>query len=414
MTLQDMGKRAKTAQRQLAKASGALRNAALEAMAAALQNATPGILAANKQDLQNGEAAGMTKALMDRLALSENRIAAMAQGIREVALLADPTGKIRDGFTRPNGLQVQRVSVPLGVVGMIYEARPNVTSDAAALCIKSGNAVILRGGKEATHSNHAIADALRAALEKAGLPADCIQLVADTSRESAAQMMRLNGYIDVLIPRGGAGLIRSVVENASVPVIETGAGNCHIYIDAAADLAMAADIVENAKTTRPSVCNACESLLIHKDVAELALLAVAEKLAPHNVELRGDEAVCAILPHAVAATEDDWAAEYGDYVLSVHIVEDIAQAIGWIATYSTHHSECIVTQNYSAAQQFLNEVDSAAVYCNASTRFTDGGEFGYGAEIGISTQKLHARGPLGLHSLVSEKYIVYGNGQLRQ
>ena len=304
-------------------------------------------------------------------------------------------------------------TVPLGVIGIIYEARPNVTSDAAALCLKAGNAVILRGGKEAINSNKAVAHLMRAAVEKAGLPADTVNLIEDTSRESANELMKMNGLVDVLIPRGGAGLIKSVVENSTVPVIETGSGNCHIYIDEFADIDMAADIVFNAKTSRPSVCNACESVLVHKAVAEEAIVAVAGRLKEKNVEIFGDEIVCAGLDFAKSATEEDWGKEYLDYKISIKTVDNIDEAIAHIAKYSTGHSESIITENYLNAQKFLNEVDSAAVYVNASTRFTDGGEFGFGAEIGISTQKLHARGPLGLNNLTSEKYVVYGSGQIR-
>ncbi len=412
--MEELGIRAKQAQRLLAKAGGAVRTAALAAMEQALLANSEQICAANARDVENAAQAGMSTALLDRLTLTDERIAGMAQGLRAVNSEADPIGKMRSGDVRPNGMRVYCVSVPLGVIGIIFEARPNVTSDAAALCLKAGNAVILRGGKEAIFSNTAIVSVLRTALEQAGLPADCIQLVEDTSRESATALMRLNGYVDVLIPRGGAGLIRSVVEHASVPVIETGAGNCHIYVDRDADIEMAAQIIYNAKTSRPSVCNACESVLLHKDIAELALLTMQGRLCEKTVEIRGDEVVCAILPGAVAATPEDWETEYGDYILSVKVVENIDEAIAWIDRYSTHHSECIVTEDYSSAQRFLDEVDSAAVYVNASTRFTDGGEFGYGAEIGISTQKLHARGPLGLSKLVSEKFVIYGNGQIRE
>ena len=348
-----------------------------------------------------------------RLRLNEARIAGMAQGMREIVALPDPVGRVLSGGNRPNGLQIVKVAVPLGVVAVIFEARPNVTVDAAALCLKSGNAVILRGGKEAIHSNQAIAAVMRAALEQAGLPQDCIQLVADTSRDSANELMRLNAYVDVLIPRGGGGLIRAVVEHATVPVIETGVGNCHVYVDQAADLEMAAEIVFNAKTSRPSVCNACESLLVHRGIAEQALPLIKRRLDEKQVVLRGDKAACAILPGIEAAQEADWSTEYLDYILSVKVVGSIEEAIAHIGRYGTGHSECIVTQNYSAAEQFLNEVDAAAVYVNASTRYTDGGEFGFGAEIGISTQKLHARGPLGLSELTSVKYKIYGAGQVR-
>ncbi|MDR1805187.1 MAG: glutamate-5-semialdehyde dehydrogenase [Clostridium sp.] len=413
MTIREMGQRACEARVLLARAGGAVKRAALEAIAYALEENAGAIIAANAEDLAAGKANGMSPALLDRLALDEARIAGMAKGVREVAAEEDPVGQVRWGAVRPNGLRIEKITVPLGVIGVIFEARPNVCSDAAALCLMAGNACILRGGKEAINSNKAIAGVMRGALEKAGLPADCVQLVEDTSRQGAAEMMALTGLIDVLIPRGGAGLIRAVVENARVPVIETGAGNCHIYVDESADIAMAADIVFNAKTSRPSVCNAAESLLVHRDIAAKALPAIAARLAEKDVELRGDEAACSILPNAVPAMDEDWATEYGAYIMSVKVVDSLEAALSHIDRYSTHHSEAIITSDYASAERFLREVDSAAVYVNASTRFTDGGEFGFGAEIGISTQKLHARGPLGLANLVSEKYLVRGNGQIR-
>lgn len=413
-SVEQLGILAAQAEKTLARASSSAKDKALRACAQALRAGTREILEANRADLQNGRDAGLTEALLDRLALSDKRVEAMAASIEEIAALPDPVGKIISGGKRPNGLMIQKVRVPLGVIGVIYEARPNVSSDAAALCVKAGNAVILRGGKEALGSNRAVTALLRAALAAAGLPADCVQLIEDTSRESAAELMRLNQYVDVLIPRGGPGLIKSVVQTATVPVIETGAGNCHIYIDKNCDIAMAAAIVFNAKTSRPSVCNACESLLVHRDIAASALPAIAEKLREKSVEIRGDEAVCAILPEAVPAVEDDWAAEYLDFIISAKTVESAQEAVEHIARYSTGHSECIVTSDYDAALYFTGAVDAAAVYVNASTRFTDGGEFGLGAEIGISTQKLHARGPLGLENLTSEKYIVFGNGQIRE
>ncbi|MDR0884451.1 MAG: glutamate-5-semialdehyde dehydrogenase [Oscillospiraceae bacterium] len=411
--MQELGTRARAAQRLLAKADSGTKRAALGTIADALLAAQDGILAANALDLDAARTNGMTDSLLDRLTLTPERIAGMVQGVRDVASEDDPVGHVRWGAVRPNGLRIEKITVPLGVVGVIFEARPNVCSDAAALCLMAGNACILRGGKEAIHANTAIADTMRAALTASGLPADCVQLITDTSRQSATDLMHAVGLIDVLIPRGGAGLIRAVVENARVPVIETGAGNCHIYVDAGADIDMAANIVYNAKTSRPSVCNAAESLLVHKEIAATALPVIAAKLAQKNVELRGDAATCALLPAAKPATEDDWGTEYGDYIMSVKIVDNIDEAIAHIAHYSTHHSEAIVTQDYARAEQFLAEVDSAAVYVNASTRFTDGGEFGFGAEIGISTQKLHARGPLGLGNLVSEKYVIRGSGQVR-
>ena len=411
--LEQLGRRAKQAEQFLRTASTASKDHGLTQIADALLEHTAAILEANAKEIANGEQAGMSPALLDRLRLNEARIAGMAQGMREIVALPDPVGRVLSGGNRPNGLQIVKVAVPLGVVAVIFEARPNVTVDAAALCLKSGNAVILRGGKEAIHSNQAIAAVMRAALEQAGLPQDCIQLVADTSRDSANELMRLNAYVDVLIPRGGGGLIRAVVEHATVPVIETGVGNCHVYVDQAADLEMAAEIVFNAKTSRPSVCNACESLLVHRGIAEQALPLIKRRLDEKQVVLRGDKAACAILPGIEAAQEADWSTEYLDYILSVKVVGSIEEAIAHIGRYGTGHSECIVTQNYSAAEQFLNEVDAAAVYVNASTRYTDGGEFGFGAEIGISTQKLHARGPLGLSELTSVKYKIYGAGQVR-
>lgn len=411
--LQTIGRQAKEAARSLAGLSGAVRNAALEEMARGLEGACGELLAANAVDLEHGEAAGMRAAMLDRLRLTRERVEAMAAGIREVAALPDPVGRTLSGTTAGNGLRIRKVTVPLGVIAIIYEARPNVTSDAAALCLKSGNAVVLRGGKEAIHSNKAIADCMRRSLKKAGVQENSVQLIEDTSRESAAGLMRLNAYVDVLIPRGGAGLIRNVVMNSTVPVIQTGSGNCHIYVDRTADIDMAARIIENAKTSRPSVCNACESLLIHREIAEKALPVIRALLDKSGVEIRGDETVCAILKDAVPATEEDWGTEYLDLILSIKTVGSVEEAIAHINRYSTQHSECIVTNDYRCAQQFQLGVDSSAVYVNASTRFTDGGMFGFGAEIGISTQKLHARGPLGLPELTTYKYLIDGNGQIR-
>lgn len=411
--LETLGAKAKSAACVLMTASAEIKSQALLDIADALLENKVYILAENEKDLSAGRANGMADSLLDRLALTESRIEGMAQGVRDVAALPDPVGVVLSEVERPNGLKIQKVSTPLGVLAVIFEARPNVTSDAASLCLKSGNAVILRGGKEAICSNTAIAKVMREALEKTALPADCIQLVEDTSRETAAALMKLNAYVDVLIPRGGAGLIRSVVENATVPVIETGVGNCHIYIDAKADPEMAANIVFNAKTSRVSVCNAAESLLVHKNAAETVLPLIKAKLDTKQVELRGDARAREILPGITSAAEADWGTEYLDYILSVKIVDSLDAAIEHIRRYSTGHSECIVTQDAAAAEYFLNAVDSAAVYHNASTRFTDGGEFGFGAEIGISTQKLHARGPLGLPQLTSVKYKIFGSGQIR-
>ena len=409
----EMGRRAKAAAHTLA-AAGPKKDAALLAAADGLEREAGAILAANREDLAAAKAGGMTDALLDRLALSEARVKSMADGLRGVAAQTDPVGEVVSGITRPNGLRIEKVRVPLGVIGIIYEARPNVTADAAAICVKAGSAVILRGGKEALRTNLATAEVLRAAMERAGLPADCVQLVRDTTHESAQAMMSLTGYLDVLIPRGGKALIRSVAENARVPVIETGWGNCHIYVDDSADVNMAADIVFNAKSSRPSVCNAAESLLVHRGIAERALPAIKKRLDEKHVELRGCERTRAILGASVVpATEDDYGAEYLDYIMSVKVVDDIGEAIAHIANYSSGHSEAIVTESYENARRFTAEVDSAAVYVNASTRFTDGGEFGLGAEIGISTQKLHARGPMGARELTTTKFIVTGSGQIR-
>ena len=409
----NIGARSKAAQKILAKAGGAVIDKALLAVADALEKNAQFILEENSKDIRAAADAGISQAMIDRLTLTHDRISGMSQGLRQVAASENPVGKVLWGETRPNGLKIEKVSVPMGVVAVIFEARPNVTADAAAICLKAGNSVILKGGKEAINSNKAIAAVMRSALADAGLPEDCIILIDNISRQAATELMRLNGYVDLLIPRGGAGLIRSVVENATVPVIETGVGNCHIYVDCDADIGMAAEVVANAKASRVSVCNACESLLVHKDIAEMALIAIGDKLKEKNVEIRGDEAVCEILPYALPATDDDWATEYLDYKISVKVVEDIDEAIAHISQYGTGHSEAIITDSYAAAEKFKAEVDAAAVYVNASTRFTDGGEFGFGAEIGISTQKLHARGPLGVAHIVSSKYIISGNGQIR-
>lgn len=411
--LERIGENAKNAEKILATASSELKNRALAAIADALQANANAIIDANREDLENGRADGLSDSMLDRLMLDADRITKIADAVRQIIALDDPVGKTLSGVVRPNGLKITKVTVPLGVIAVIYEARPNVTADAAALCLKSGNAVILRGGKEAIRSNTAIASVMRQAIGETGLPEDCVQLIEKTDRETASELMKLNDYVDVLIPRGGKGLIQSVVKNATVPVIRTGEGNCHIYVDKDANIDMAADIIFNAKTSRVSVCNACESLLIHQDIAEFALLAIKEKLDKKNVVIVGDEIVQSILPDVVPATEEDWYAEYLDYKISIKIVRDIDEAIAHIAKYSTDHSESIITQNYEAAEKFIAEVNSSAVYVNASTRFTDGGEFGFGAEIGISNQKLHARGPVGLPELTSYKYVIRGNGQIR-
>ena len=409
-----IGAAAKDAAFALANASTAQKGRrAHAAIAAALEARAADILSANREDVEAARAGGMSPSMLDRLSLSEARVKGMAEGVRDVAKLPDPVGRVLSGSTLACGLAMEKIAVPLGVIGIIFEARPNVTSDAAALCLKSGNACILRGGKEAIRSNTAIAKVMRGALKEAGLDENCVCLIEDTDRATATAMMRLNRYIDCLIPRGGAGLIRSVVENATVPVIETGVGNCHAYVEKTADIAMAAEIVFNAKTSRPSVCNALETLLVDEAIAETALPLIAARLKEKNVELRGCPRTCAILSEAVPACENDYEVEFLDYILAVKVVSGIDEAIAHIRRYSSHHSECIVTRDLAAARRFTREVDSAAVYVNASTRFTDGGVFGLGAEIGISTQKLHARGPMGLEALVSYKYVLYGDGQVR-
>lgn len=411
MTIARAARDAKTA---VARLDTNAKNRGLAAIADALEAHIPEILAANHMDIAAGRANGLNEGLIDRLTLNEQRIAAIAEGCRQVAALPDPIGEVLWQRTRPNGLRIGLRRVPMGVIGIIYEARPNVTVDAAVLCFKAGSACVLRGGKEAFHSSQCLAELMRDALENAGLPRDAINLVEDTSRETANQMMRLNGYLDVLIPRGGAGLIRAVVQNATVPVIETGTGNCHIYVDASADLDMAAKILKNAKCQRISVCNAAESLLVHKDVAEAFLPMAAQALAPDHVVLHGCPRTMEILGDAVLpATDEDYGKEYLAYEISVKVVDSLSEAIDHINRFNTGHSECIVTKSYDAARQFTDEVDAAAVYVNASTRFTDGFEFGFGAEIGISTQKLHARGPMGLEALTSTKYVIFGDGQVR-
>lgn len=408
-----MGERAKRASLALA-SCGRKKDGALRRAADGLERSCGAILAANAEDMAAAKAAGMSAPLLDRLALTPERVAGMAKGLREVAAQTDPVGQVVSGSVSPEGLRIEKIRVPLGVIGIIYEARPNVTADAAAICIKAGSAVLLRGGKEALRTNRAVEAVLREALAQEGLPEDCVQLVKDISHESAQAMMRMTGYLDVLIPRGGRSLIRAVVENARVPVIETGWGNCHVYVDASADINMAAEIVFNAKTSRPSVCNAAETLLVHRDVAEKALPAIKKRLDEKHVELRGCERTRAILgPSVVPAAQEDWATEYLDYILAVKVVDSLDEAVVHIAKYSSGHSEAIVTESYENARRFTQQVDSAAVYVNASTRFTDGGVFGLGAEIGISTQKLHARGPMGAAELTTTKFVVAGNGQIR-
>ena len=411
--LHQLAGRAKEAARQLALYDTEQKNRALLAIAQALEDNIPAILAANARDVESAQENGVRPTMIDRLRLDEGRVRSMAEGARQVALLPDPTGNVLETIHRPNGMVIEKVSVPMGVIGIIYEARPNVTVDSAVLCFKAGSAAFLRGGKEAFFSNTQLAKVMRSALEQEGLCPDCVILLDDTSRETAQQMMGLRGYIDVLIPRGGAGLIRSVVENAKVPVIETGTGNCHIYVDKDADLDMAVEILYNAKCSRPSVCNAAESLLVHQDIAAEFLPRAKQKLDECKVEWRGSPRTVAILPGIAPATLEDYAAEYNDYILSCKVIDGLDEAIAHIRRYSTGHSECIVTRNEEAARRFARSVDSAAVYINASTRFTDGSEFGMGAEIGISTQKLHARGPMGLRELTSYKYVILGSGQVR-
>ena len=413
MTLSEIGQRAKDVSRILNNLGSREKNMGLEEAARALLEGEDEILAANEEDCEKAASNGMSQGLLDRLRLTPARINSMADGLLQVASLEDPVGEVLSMKKRPNGLMIGKKRVPLGVIAMIYESRPNVTSDAFGLCFKSGNAVILKGGSDALRSNQAIVKCLREGLARAGLPEDGVQLVEDTSRDTTRELMRLNEYVDVLIPRGGAGLIRSVVENSTVPVIETGTGNCHIYVDETADLNMALDIIYNAKTQRVGVCNACESLVVHRLVAGKFLPLLKKRLADKNVEIRADEDARAIVPEFKAATEADWGTEYLDYILSLKIVDSVEEAIAHINRYNTGHSESIITSDYFNAQQFLNEIDAAAVYVNASTRFTDGEEFGFGAEIGISTQKLHARGPMGLKELTTTKYIIYGDGQIR-
>lgn len=413
MKLEEIGSRAKEVSRVLNNLGSTPKNEGLKAVAQALLDGKDKILEANQKDVQAALAKGMNPGLVDRLSLNEARIQAMAEGLLQVASLDDPVGEVISMKPRPNGLLIGQKRVPLGVIGMIYEARPNVTADAFGLCFKSGNAVILKGGSDALESNKAIVVQIREGLKSAGLPEDAVQLIESTDREVTRQFMRLNDYLDVLIPRGSAGLIRSVVENSTVPVIETGTGNCHIFVDESADLDMALNIIFNAKTQRIGVCNACESLVVHRAVAEEFLPLLKARLDEKQVEIRADKEACALVDGFVPATEEDWGREYLDYILSLKLVDSIDEAIAHINRYNTKHSEAIITSDYANAQRFLNEIDAAAVYVNASTRFTDGFEFGFGAEIGISTQKLHARGPMGLKELTTTKYIIYGNGQVR-
>lgn len=411
--MREIGLKALAAKDFLATVTTEDKNRALLSIAKALRDSSETIITQNKTDLENGRKNGLSDGMLDRLMLDESRIDGIAKAVEDVVALDDPCGRLLEEITRPNGLVIKKVSVPIGVIGIIYESRPNVTADAAVLCLKSSNAVILRGGKEAINSNIAIVAAMRSALADCGFDENCIQLVTDTSRESANQMMKMNGVIDCLIPRGGRGLIRSVVENSTVPVIETGSGNCHIYVDESADIEMAANIIYNAKTQRVGVCNACESLVIHSGIIKNALPVIKEKLDEKNVEMRGDERAMTAANGVLPVSEEDFACEYLDYKISVKTVDSLDEAIRHINKNSTGHSESIITNNMDNAREFLQRIDSSSVYVNASTRFTDGGEFGLGAEIGISTQKLHARGPMGLRELTTTKYLIYGTGQTR-
>ena len=412
--IETLGSNAVKVKKILAVADTGKKNSALDEISRALIENSDKIIEANQKDLTAAKENGMSVSMQDRLMLNEDRIKGIASAVDELIKLEDPIGKVDNGSVRPNGMRITKIRVPMGVIGMIYESRPNVTADAATLCLKTGNAVILRGGKEAFNSNKCICEIMRDAVEKAGFPKDIIQFVDDTTREVTTELMKCDKYLDLLIPRGGAGLIKAVTKNATVPVIETGTGNCHLYVDESADIEMAVNITDNAKTQRPSVCNAIETLLVHKNIAEKFLPAVKKKLDEHNVEIRGCAETKRILGDCVVpATDEDYATEFGDYIIAVRVVDDISQAIEHIAEYSTGHSECIVTNDLSNANKFKSEVDSACVYVNASTRFTDGGMFGFGAEIGISTQKLHARGPMGLYEITTNKYLIDGNGQVR-
>ena len=413
LTLEDLGSRAREAAANLGKLGSTQKEQALTLAAQVLLDRKEKILDANAQDVKAAREKGMKEGLVDRLSLNERRIQAMAEGLLEVAALEDPVGEVLSMKPRPNGLLIGQKRVPLGVVGIIYEARPNVTADAFGLCFKTGNAVILKGGSDALKSNQAIVSCLQEGLRTAGLWEDSVQLIESTDRESARAFMRMNQYLGVLIPRGGAGLIRTVVENSTVPVIETGTGNCHIFVDESAQFSMALEIIDNAKTQRIGVCNACESLVVHRKIAREFLPLLKEALEKKQVEIRADKEACKIVPEFLPATEEDWGKEYLDYIISITLVDSLEEAIRHINRYNTKHSEAIITSDYANAQKFLDEIDAAAVYVNASTRFTDGYEFGFGAEIGISTQKLHARGPMGLQALTTTKYIIYGNGQIR-
>ena len=412
-SLNELGVRAKAASKKLALLGTEEKNNALKAISKSLIDNLSTIIEANKIDLENGKNRGLKPSVLDRLELNEKRVLDMAKGVMDLISLPDPIGLVLDEIVRPNGIKIKKISVPMGVIGIIYEARPNVTSDAAAICLKAGSSVILRGGKEAINSNIATVNIMREALKTVGLPEDLIILVTDTSRQSATDLMTLDRYLDLLIPRGGAGLIRAAVENSTVPVIETGTGNCHAFVDESADLNTALDIVVNGKVQRPSVCNALETLLVHEKIADKALPLICDKLNDLGVKILGCEKTCELIPYATLASDEDYFTEFLDYIISVKVVKDIDEAIEHIDIHSTKHSEVIITKNADNAIRFQREIDSAAVYVNASTRFTDGGEFGLGAEIGISTQKLHARGPMGLKEITSYKYIIDGNGQIR-
>lgn len=411
--LELMGEKALNAKRLTAKLGINDKNKALEKIAELIIHKTDYIISENNKDMENGKAAGMNQGLLDRLLLTPERIKGMAEGVRKVISLDDPVGEVISMWERPNGLRIGKKRVPLGVIGIIYESRPNVTLDAFSLCFKAGNTVILKGGSDAINSNKAIVNVIKEALKSVDISSDCIQLIESTDRAVTTEFMHMNQYVDVLIPRGGAGLIKAVVNNATIPVIETGTGNCHVYVDESADFDMALNIIENAKTQRIGVCNACESLLVHKNIADCFIPQLADRLFTHNVEIRGDKKSRLIVPSFTEATEEDYRTEYLDYIVSLKVVDSLDEAIDHINKNNTGHSETIVTNDYNNSQKFLDEIDAAAVYVNASTRFTDGFEFGFGAEIGISTQKLHARGPMGLKELTTTKYIIYGNGQIR-